>query len=288
MFSPPSSPLLDKGSTSRGKLQDCALQQFLTELEDVRQGPLRELESTLVEVKVLHGKALHGTTAAAEKETLARVESCAERASAAAQRACTSLQALANEVDCAPSATEANLRRQSFAGVSALFQNALNAYYQAQQGFRQEMQAKVSRQLRAAFPEADDAAVAAVAAGGQSSAAAAIQDTLRLQPGSSNLSISLALQAGQDRCDELERLARAARDLRQRFVDVEVQIWSQGEVLTNIEHHVGATRHRTQAAREQLQLAVASQTACRVRWCIIVIILAAILAIFIVTVLPRH
>eukprot|EP00438_Fugacium_kawagutii_P000242 Skav212287 [mRNA] locus=scaffold732:431610:436260:- [translate_table: standard] len=56
------------------------------------------------------------------------------------------------------SGSEGALRRQALAGVSVLFQNALNSYFQAQVSFRQEMESKVSRQLKAAFPQAEESA----------------------------------------------------------------------------------------------------------------------------------
>jgi len=286
MPSPPSTPAQRQLRWSRSRQRD-SLQAFLAKLESVRRDPLHELEALLLEAKAVHLHALQATTARAEKEALHRAESCAERASAAAARTCRALQDLTSEVDAlsgeTDSATERRLRRQSFAGVSVLFQNSLNAYFQAQQEFRAEMEAKVSRQLRAAFPEADDAAVAAVAAG-HHSAASAIQDTVRLQPGSSPLSGAMALQATRERCDELESLAKAARELRQAFLDVESLVHAQGDFIDDIEGHVSATRVQTKSAQEQLELANASRRACRCRWCALLIIFLSVAVIFILVI----
>jgi len=50
------------------------LQHFLRRLEDVRQGPLRELEAELQQVKAFHANALRATEKAQEKDALSRVE----------------------------------------------------------------------------------------------------------------------------------------------------------------------------------------------------------------------
>jgi len=246
---------------------------------------LHELEALLLEAKALHSHALQATTARAEQEALSRAESCAERASAAASRTCRALTALAGEASAGAGggATEVNLRRQSFAGVSVLFQNALNSYFQAQQAFRTEMEAKVSRQLRAAFPEADDAAVAAVAEG-QLSAASTIQDASRSQPGTGPLSTAMALQMSRDKCDELERLARAARELQQAFLDVESLVDSQGEVIDDIGRHIESTRNKTNEAREQLLQASRSRRCCRWRWCAIITLVLIVVLLLVILV----
>ncbi|CAE7214474.1 SYP124 [Symbiodinium microadriaticum] len=256
------------------------LQAFLAKLESVRLGPLQELEGSLAEAQTLHLAALSATTAKGEKDALLKAEACAERASAAASRTCSELKSMAPE----PGATgsEAALRRQAFAGVSVLFQNALNSYFQAQMRFRQEMEDKVSRQLRAAFPEADDTVVEAVAAG-RASAASTIQDAILRQSGTAPLTTASALQATREKCDELANLARAARDLSQVFVDVESLVNSQGEILNDIGSHVASTREQVKRGHEVLLQASRARSACRWRWTALILILIVIcLVLFIV------
>jgi len=219
----------------------------------------------LQQVKAFHANALRATEKAQEKDALSRVEFCAERTFAAAQKTCTALQAFATEVEECKDRTEARIRKLQLSRVTALFQDALTTYHHVQQSFRSEMEKKVSRQLKVAFPGADENAIAAVTAG-QQSAASAIQDTICLQSGAdSKLSITLALQATQDKCDELERLARAAKELRQRFVDVEAAVLAQGEVVDDICQHVESTRMQTEAVCDQLETVRRRRAKCRWR-----------------------
>lgn len=283
MMSPLRSPLPSPPSTPQWnrKGRDAKLQAFLSQLDSIRQGPLHELESERLEAQALHALALRATTARQERDALARAESCAQRTTAAASRACKALQALASEVSAAPpDSTEASLRRQSFAGVSVMFQNALNAYFQAQQIFRDEMEAKVLRQLRAAFPEASDAAVAAVAAG--QSAASAIQDTMQMQQGTGALSTATALKATRANLDELKELERSVLQLNHMFLRFQSLVDSQGQVIDNIERHMTNTRDLTRRAQEQLELAHASRRACRYRWISTLLILAIVCIIIFV------
>eukprot|EP00913_Durusdinium_trenchii_P002008 g1856.t1 len=197
-----------------------------------------------------------------------------------------------------PGGSEAALRRQALAGVSVLFQNALNSYFQAQVSFRQEMEAKVSRQLRAAFPEAEESVVEAVAAG--RSAASTIQEAMQRQSGTAPLTTANALQATRERCDELASLARAARDLSQLFIDVESLVNSQGEILNDIGSHIASTRDRcwlrwslesTKRGHDELLRASAQQSACRWRWLALGLLVVIAVLIIIFTVLehqPSH
>lgn len=264
------------------------LKAFLERLEAVQWGPLRELKTRLSEAQVLYERALNATHERAEREAEKKVESCARAASAAASQICQCLKELAPPVsedgieigDSVGSGTEANLRRQCFARVSLDFQTSLNEHFQAHQDFKVKMQAKVSRQLRAAFPEADAEALAAVAAG-QRSAAGAIQDSVLMQPGSGPLSMATALQATWEHCDELASLARAAEELLQAFRFAESLVQSQGDVITDIEAHLALTRRRIGAGREALVLATRARRACRCRYWACVAILVGAVAVFI-------
>jgi len=244
--------------------EDTRLQVFLARLDEITRGPLHELEAQLLEARALHPHALNATTPRAEQEALARAEACAECASSAASRACEALSALAEEARSgAGNDTEASLRRQSYSGVSVLLQSALNSYFQEQQTFRTQMEAKVNRQLRAAFPGADDTDLAAVAQG--QSAASAIQETVRQQPGLGPLDSAMALQMSRERRDELAKFARAARELLQVARDVKSLADLQGEVIDDIGVHVEAQRTRTTEVREDLEFTIASR-ARRRRW----------------------
>ncbi|CAK8989142.1 unnamed protein product [Durusdinium trenchii] len=267
------------------------LTAFLSKLENVRTGPLHELEGSLGEASQIHKAALCATTAAAEKQALLQAEACAAKASKAAARTSQELRSLAAEPSSGvlPGGSEAALRRQALAGVSVLFQNALNSYFQAQVSFRQEMEAKVSRQLRAAFPEAEESVVEAVAAG--RSAASTIQEAMQRQSGTAPLTTANALQATRERCDELASLARAARDLSQLFIDVESLVNSQGEILNDIGSHIASTRESTKRGHDELLRASAQQSACRWRWLALGLLVVIAVLIIIFTVLehqPSH
>lgn len=269
------------GSERRRRSQEPpSMELFLRSLDEIREGPLRELQALLVEAKVLQGECLTATMPQRERDALAKAEACAERAGSAAQRARLALEGLAREVEGVPAAShEADLRRQSFAGVSVMFQNALNAYFQAQVEFRQQMEAKVRRQLQAAFPEADEMTVAAAAAG-QSSAMEHIQAAANAQPAGQNLAINLAVI--RLRCDELADLARAAHNIRLLFLDVHNLVAAQGESIDDIAIHVALTRDRTALAQATLADTYASQQRCRWRWAVLcLLVVLALVTLFI-------
>jgi t-SNARE complex subunit (syntaxin) len=241
----------------------------------------------LAESRILHFQALRAVAAKAEEDALTSIEACAERATSSASRTCKALQELSPETQPGLTNSEKNLRRQSFSGIMVLFQNSLNAYFTAQQAFRAQMEAKVSRQLRAAFPDADDAAVAAVASAGHRSASTAIQQTLLFQPGTTQLNTSVALTAARLRTDEVERLADVAAGLKKAFLDFENLVVSQGEVIDDIGRHIQATLEQTKHAVDTLQVAESAHRKRSWRNCVLMIVIAVALCILISVAVSR-
>lgn len=269
------------GSIARDK----ALQDFLVKLENIRLGPLHELESVLSEAKAVHSQALSATNPRVETEALRRAEMCAEHASTTASRTYKELQAIAGDIDAPNLAVgEQSLRKQAFSGVSVLLQNAINSYFESQQAFRTKMEAKASRQLRAAFPDANDVAVAAVASS-QCTAASAIQQSLQIHPGAGPLRASTVVHVAQGRSNELANLSHAARELKQAFLDVQSLVDTQGTAVDDISRHVAETRERTSNARRQLEAMEASRrSACRC-YCwlaVVAVLIGAMMFLFVI------
>jgi len=286
--------LRQSGGSNIEPTDDSSLQRFLAQLETIRSGPLKELEELLEDSKRYHAQALKAVAPHTEREAVALVESCAERYSGAAARTGKVLQELASEVDKPPtghgrmSASEMHLRRQSFSGVTVLYQNALNDFFKIQQTFSIDMKAKVHRQLRVAFPEADEAAIATVVAG-RNSATSTIQNSMLMQPGQGQLSTSMTLEMSRERCNELESFVKVARDLRQAFEHVDLLVASQGETIDDIGRHVQATRDQTSAARDYLELTDAAQRRmCKWRWCAVGTLCFATVAVASVAFIAHH
>jgi len=241
-------------------------QHFLARIEALRKGPLHELGTLLAEAKSLQRKVLQATTAAVEKEALKRVEVCYDSAGHVASRAAEALQDLSAETSIAirGGSSQADLRRQSLAGTSSKLKTAVEAVFQAQREFREALEAKRSRQLRVAFPDASQEAVDAIAAR-NCSAAAAIQDTVTLQPGSGTnpLRTATAMMATHEDLSDLQDLARSARMLKMAFEQADLLINVQGETIDDIESQVSTAVLQTAQANEHLALAERSQRICR-------------------------
>jgi t-SNARE complex subunit (syntaxin) len=229
------------------------LEQFLLRVEAFRKGHLRELEQLLQEAQTLQSQALTSTTPTSEREAIRGVEEKYERAGRVATVACRALQDLDLEAAVADAASGANadVKRQSIAGVTTLLQQALRALFQAQHAFRAEMEAKSQRQLRIAFPDASEKAMADLSARWRSSATT-IQEIANHQPGGQPLNPTTVLMNDEQDMNKLERLAASARVLKQAFTEVDLLVSTQGERINDIALHVAAARNSTEAAQEQL------------------------------------
>jgi len=264
-------------------IDSITLRIFLSRLEDLQKGPLSEMDALMQEAKLLQTRTLQSTTAGGEKEAMKRVESCYARAGHIAALASSTLQELGAEATVAyatSGGSQADLRRQSLAGASTQLQQQVSAIFQAQSGFRKALEAKRSRQLRAAFPDASQEAVAAVAARSRS-AASTIQDTVALQPGSGAISTATAMMAAHEELDSLQELAESARMLKQAFDQVQLLVDTQGETIGDIAMHVRNTREDTEQARSVLLRANDDQRRCRKRQLIAVLLVLLLLGTFV-------
>lgn len=283
----PSSPAVSGRKLSHENASLLETQNFLAIIEAIRKGPLHELDRLLVEAKSLQVKVLQATTPTVEKEALKRVETTYEKAGRAAQRATEALQELSSESSIATS-SQADLRRQSLTGTSSKLQQAVRAQMQAQQEFREALEGKRSRLLRAAFPDASQQAVDAIAARSRS-AASAIQDTVTLQPGSGDtLRTATAMMATHEDLSGLQELARSARMLKQAFEQAELMVSTQGEIFNDIESQVNTALRQTQQANEQLALTTQAQKSCRRRSFGIVGCVLVVLAVAVVVLVLMH
>lgn len=256
------------------------VERFLQKLQELQQGPLHELEALLKESKGLHEQALRAAQPQKEQEALRKVEVCSSQASAVAKKTVQGLDALRKE----DVEGTAGLSQQAFNGVSAAFKKTLEAFFQAQQNFRASMDEKVTRQLRAAFPEADEAQLRDIAAG-QRTAAGAITSTMAASTGrTGTLDGGRALQVKREQLDELEVLARTAKELQQAFLDIDNLVSAQGEVIDDIAAHVHQTKDQTEATGHQLDTAIRSNARCRKMGCVITVatVMVLVVAFFVV------
>mmetsp|Transcript_54064 Transcript_54064/g.128784 ORF Transcript_54064/g.128784 Transcript_54064/m.128784 type:complete len:325 (+) Transcript_54064:47-1021(+) len=285
---PGSAPLLVAGGVVAAASDETA-SQFLAQLDNIMQGPFRELKELMSESRKMHEQALKSTSVRAERDAIVKVEQCAVRISEASQRTSRALKALIeySTSEELASSDEANLRRQSVAGTSRMFQSELQAYFQEQAAFRAKMEAKVSRQLRAAVPDADDQVIRAVIAGSQS-AARAIQDTMGAQPGLGPLSHSVLVESVQDCHTDLERLEKTTVVLKQLMAEFEAIVILQGERLDDIEQQISATRVRTQAAVRHIQRSEEyRRCACKWQICILLSLILCVALVLVVTLISR-
>eukprot|EP00930_Biecheleria_cincta_P082417 TRINITY_DN72151_c0_g1_i1.p1 TRINITY_DN72151_c0_g1~~TRINITY_DN72151_c0_g1_i1.p1 ORF type:complete len:333 (-),score=66.72 TRINITY_DN72151_c0_g1_i1:22-1020(-) len=276
-------PLLSVGPSSpKAWNKETPLEAFVKKLDGIKYGPLRDLEFILRDARDLQVQALTATSAKAEQDSVAKAEFYAQRASECAASTCQALQSMAVESRAGlPGSSEAALRSQSYAGATVLFQKRFRQYFQEQLEFKEKMEEKMQRQIRAMIPDADKMTVDAVAAG-QASAASAIQATVGLQAGTGPLSPSTALQA-RALLDPLAKLDEAAKQLVQILRDIETMVNSQQEVINDISSNISMTLQRTQEATRHLALANASrQAACRFRMCILTVLSVIAAIVFVV------
>lgn len=252
-----------------------SLEAFLSRVEEVKTGPIVTVEAGLGVASELQEQALQAATAEAEREALKALETRSTEISTAGAAARAGLQALEQSLQSGnPQSADASIRANAVRALNERLRTAVSNHFTAQQSFREAMEAKVARQVRLAFPGASDHDIAEVIAG-RTSASAVIAECQEQDIGS----LRAALEATQDRCDDIQRLYENARDLRQMFNDLYIMVDHSGRVLDSIERQVASAKYETEGAVAELTNARRHRCESRRRCCIVGVLLLVILAI---------
>ncbi|EGG13782.1 t-SNARE family protein [Cavenderia fasciculata] len=183
--------------------------------------------------------------------------------------------------------TEVRIRSNMHNTLTQKFVEMMREYQEIQNNYKNKYKEKIERQYRIVKPDASEDEIRAAMDSGDSSKIFA--DTIlytHLHTQAKN-----ALAYIQDRHNDIQRLERSIAELHQLFLDMAVLVEVQGEILNQIEANVESTVLNTKEGVENLaeanRLHKKGRKKMYILLCIVVIVLAAVLAPVLATQIPK-
>ncbi|CAN8061987.1 unnamed protein product [Agarophyton chilense] len=174
------------------------------------------------------------------------------------------------------------LRVNTHQGLTKRFMSAMQSYEESQEKHREHVRGALERQLRRMNPTATDEDISAALQRGETDSIVENSPLLVELPLEEQERLRNGLTDLQSRNNDIKKLEESIIQLHQLFVDMQMLVDAQGELLNNIEYNVVETKGKTEAGLEELVQARAHQkSANKKKICVIVLIVLLLLVIFV-------
>lgn len=268
-----------------------ALAKFFSETEAIGTA-LSKMEDAITTLDTRYGDALDdgsdgGGDAAAnrgrEEEIAALLEGTDKRSNAVRTR----LKRIGDENRAFASAYahavgEIRVRVTQHQALTKRYMSVMQRLEATQDKHRDDVETALARRLRAANPAASDAAIADAVRTGNVAAVMDGSPTLAALEPAEQHRLRAGLEDLSARNADLQKVEASIVALHQMFVDMQLLVQTQGELLDNIEYNVAETVEQTEAAHVELVQARAHQKSAGKKKCCIIVLIITILAVILV------
>lgn len=177
---------------------------------------------------------------------------------------------------------ELRIRVNTHQGLTRRFMEAMQMFEESQERHRDNVKSALERQLRKMNPDASDDDIQEAVRRGETDALVDNSETLQMMDAEEQTKLRNGLADLQSRNNDIKKLEESIIQLHQLFMDMQILVETQGELLNEIEYNIEDTKGKTEAGLQELVQARAHQkSATKKKICIIVLILAVIAAILI-------
>lgn len=186
---------------------------------------------------------------------------------------------------------ELRVRINTHTGITRRFMDAMQLFEESQEKHRDNVKSAMERHLRMMNPQANEDDIQEALRSG------AIDDIVDESPILADLPLEqqTRLRRGladlKNRNNDIKKLEESIIQLHQLFVDMQILVEAQGELLNDIEYNIGETKGKTEAGLQELVQARAHQkSAHRKQICIallVIILISAILIPVLVKFIPK-
>ncbi|GAB0490492.1 hypothetical protein MMPV_001729 [Pyropia vietnamensis] len=268
-----------------------ALAKFFSETEAIGTA-LTKMEESIATLDTRYGDALNedrgGDGGAAanrgrEEEIAALLESTDKRSTAVRTR----LKRIGDEnrafaATYAHAVGEIRVRVTQHQALTKRYMAVMQRLETTQDKHRDDVETALARRLRAANPTASDVAIADAVRTGNVAAVMDGSPTLAALEPAEQHRLRAGLEDLSARNADLQKVEASIVALHQMFVDMQLLVQTQGELLDNIEYNVAETVQQTEAAHVELVQARAHQKSATKKKCCITVLIIAILAVILV------
>ncbi|KAI9321528.1 t-SNARE [Dichotomocladium elegans] len=251
---------------------------FLFEIEDLKRC-IGIVSENVDRIERLHKSALGSYNDSQWKQCASEVDQLQGRIHAQNADIKARITALVTDARAA-NASEAEIRKAQSETVRKRFLDTLRRYQDIETAYRQEFRERVGRQIRIVKPDATDQEIDHIIESDQNNQIFA-QSILHAGRKAQSRAV---LDEVQNRYDDIKRIERTLLELHQLFLDMEMLITQQGEVLIQIDEHAETAAKQVSEGNKMIDRAIAYARATRgKKWCclFLVIVLCVVIAILV-------
>eukprot|EP01097_Dermamoeba_algensis_P005211 TRINITY_DN3310_c0_g1_i1.p1 TRINITY_DN3310_c0_g1~~TRINITY_DN3310_c0_g1_i1.p1 ORF type:complete len:293 (-),score=62.69 TRINITY_DN3310_c0_g1_i1:109-987(-) len=172
--------------------------------------------------------------------------------------------------------TEKRLRENMHGTLTRKFMDLMRQFQESQARYKAKFKERVERQVKIVAPEATQDEIEKIVDSGGSDVFA--QNILQKKANDAEEALDYVKQ----RNEEIKNLEKSIMELHGLFVDMQLLVESQGELLDQIEHSVEASENYVSEAKVELDDAVEYQNSARKKILILIILCICCLAIIII------
>jgi len=240
------------------------------------QDQLRQFDANVSRISDLHSRSLNNTDEALTQQYATALDELVGETRALSNQIKSEIQNLENEQ--VPQGQDPRIRKNQISLVRSKFIESLQNYQQVEQQYRVRYRQRVERQFKIVKPDATPEEVAAVVQSDQGSGGQVFAQALTSSTryGESRA----AYREVQERHEDIRRIERTLNELAQMFIDLDVMIAQQNDVINQIEESAIQVHKDTEAGLGQTERAVDhARSARRKRWFCFLLFLLVLAAV---------
>eukprot|EP01098_Paradermamoeba_levis_P010605 TRINITY_DN4461_c0_g1_i1.p1 TRINITY_DN4461_c0_g1~~TRINITY_DN4461_c0_g1_i1.p1 ORF type:complete len:221 (-),score=56.91 TRINITY_DN4461_c0_g1_i1:50-712(-) len=175
------------------------------------------------------------------------------------------LEKMKQDIDSSDKAAEKRMRQTMHGTLSRKFFDLMKQYQELQGRYRGKWREKVERQIKIAAPNTSPEEIDEIIDSGDPNKIFA-DKILNSQDA------SVALAYVQERHEDIKKLEKSILELHQLFVDMQILVESQGELLDQIEYSITQSQNYIEEAEQTVQESLVYQNSARKKICIIIVL----------------
>ncbi|CAO3626915.1 unnamed protein product [Cunninghamella blakesleeana] len=263
-----------------GSGQPLSIDAFFTEVEEIKELN-RMIQSNITEIEELHGAALVNISEEQTNQNARTLDRLVKETGKLNNETKNRIKGLELSNARMPANTgDLPMRKTQHAALKKKFIECIQRYQDIERTYQQKYRQRVERQIRIVQPNATQDDIDRVLDSDEASSQIFTQSLM-----SSNRSgqARAVLSEVQSRHDDIKKIEKTILELHQLFMDMQMMIETQAEVINQVEQHTETAVLDLEQGNQDVAKAIVSAKATRAKkWCcfvifIIILIVVAIL-----------
>ncbi|CAO3587392.1 unnamed protein product [Absidia cylindrospora] len=256
-----------------------SIEAFFSEVEEIKELN-RLIHSNISDIEEMHGAALVNISEEQMSQNARRLDTMVKDTAKLNNETKNRIKGIElSNARMPANSGDLPMRKTQHAALKKKFIESIQRYQDIERTYQQKFRQRVERQIRIVQPDATSDEIERVL---DSDEASQIFTQSLMQTNRSGQARAV-LSEVQSRHDDIKKIEKTILELHQLFMDMQMMIEQQGEVLNQVEVHAETAAHDLEQGNKDVSRAIVSAKATRAKkWCcfvifIIILIVVAIL-----------